>query len=93
MKEECKGYHGEQEEKYECSCSEKFQMIAKEAWKELLKDKIKAEIERTKGPHIEKLAELVTKASSEQWEHKMSAMMKHEEYKENLKDFFLCKDK
>lgn len=76
------GEHGE------CGCAEKFLMIADEAWKEVLKDKIKAKILEHKGQHLDELAEMVAKANGEKWKHKISAKTKCNEFKDNLKSFF-----
>lgn len=71
-----------------CDCAEKFLQIADEAWKEVLKEKIKAKILEYKGSHLEQLAEMVAKANGEKWKHKISAKAKCNEFKENLKGFF-----
>ena len=80
----------EQHEEH-CHCEEKFMKVADEAWMELLKEKIKAEIEKKQGDSLEKLAEIITKANSEKWRHKITIKSKCEEYKNNLKDFFSSK--
>lgn len=71
-----------------CHCAEKFLEVADEAWKEVLKEKIKAKIIAKKGEHIEKLAEIIAIANGEKWKHKISAKTKCNEFKENLKEFF-----
>ena len=71
-----------------CDWSEKFLMFADEAWKEVLKEKIKTIIEKEHGDHLEKLAEILAKANKEKWEYKITAKMKHKEYKETLKEYF-----
>lgn len=82
----CKGRHHHHEN--ECNCAEKFLMIADEAWKEVLKEKIKSKILTHKGEHIEKLAEIIAKANGEKWKHVISAKTKCNSFKETLKDFF-----
>lgn len=77
-------HHGEED----CNCGEKFLELADEAWKEVLKEKIKAKIVAHKGEHIEKLAEIVAKANGEKWKTIISAKMKCHDFKENLKDYF-----
>lgn len=83
---------GEKYEKFRneegCLCEEKFLMLADEAWKEYLKDRIKAKIAEKKGQHIEELAEIVAKANGERWKHKIMAKMKCHEFKENIKKLF-----
>lgn len=96
MKEEYCNIHNSHHEECcqkECSCdwSEKFLKLADEACKELLKEKIKAKMEKEHGAHFEKLAEMLGKAHKEKWEYKISAKMKHKEFKDNLKEFFSSK--
>lgn len=71
-----------------CCCAEKFLTIADEAWKEVLKEKIKTKILEKKGEHMEQLAELITTINGEKWKHKISERLKSDEYKEKLKEFF-----
>ena len=75
----------------ECSCAEKFLKLADEAWMEVLKEKIKSEIEKKKGNEIENLAEIITKANGEKWRHKISIRTKCDEYKNDLKEYFSSK--
>lgn len=84
----CGSHHHHHEEHEGCHCMEKFFEIADEAWKEVLKDKIKAKILMHKGEHMEKLAEMIAKANGEKWKLKISAKMKGTEFKDNLKEFF-----
>lgn len=85
-----KHYHHHHEEG--CNCGEKLLMIADEAWKELLKDKIKAKILAKKGDHLEKLAEIVAVANGEKWKHMISAKTKCNKYKDTLKEYFSSSD-
>lgn len=71
-----------------CHCAEKFLEIADEAWKEVLKEKIKTKIIAKKGEHIDKLAEMVAVANGEKWKNMIAAKMKCNEFKDNLKEFF-----
>ena len=99
----CGKMHASKEEEEKCSASmhhkecckpeEKFMMIAKEAWKELLKEKIKAEIEKNEKEHLEKLAAMTARASKDKWQHKMEAKMCYEEYRNELREFYLSKMK
>lgn len=82
-----KHYHRHDEEGG-CHCAEKFLEVADEAWKEVLKEKIKTKIIAKKGEHLDKLAEMVAEANGEKWKHMISAKMKCNEFKENLKGFF-----
>lgn len=80
--------HHHHDSEGECHCAEKFLAIADEAWKEVLKEKIKAKILMHKGEHMEKLAELVATANGEKWKHMISAKIKCNNFKDSLKDFF-----
>lgn len=72
----------------DCNCAEKFLELADEAWKEVLKEKIKAKIIAKKGEHMDKLAEIVAKANGEKWKNKITAKVQCHEFKEQLKDYF-----
>lgn len=76
------------EQKGSCCCAEKFLEIADEAWKEVLKEKIKTKILEKKGDHMDQLADLIATINGEKWKHKISARLKSDEYKEKLKEFF-----
>jgi len=70
------------------SCEEKFLKLADDAWMEILKEKIKNEIEKNQGESLEKLAEIITKTHCEKWKHEVNIKSKCEEYKKTLKNFF-----
>jgi len=80
--------HGHHHHDGECKCVEKFLEIADDAWREVLKEKIKAKIIDKKNDHMEKLAEMIAMANGSKWKHKISAKANDEEFKENLKKFF-----
>ncbi len=69
----------------ECDMHEKLLALADDAWMELLKEKIKAEIEKTNGQHMDKIAKLVSDANFAKWGSMINAKVKCNEYKENLK--------
>lgn len=77
----------EHEAEKSCHCAEMFLHIADEAWKEVLKEKIKDKIIAQKGEHIEKLAELIATANGEKWKHIMTAKAKCNQFKDTLKEF------
>lgn len=83
-----KMYPHYQDSEGSCHCAEKFLEIADEAWKEVLKEKIKEKIVAKKGEHIEKLAEIIATANGEKWKHKISAKTKNNEFKDSLKELF-----
>jgi hypothetical protein len=67
---------------------EKLLAIADEAWYELLKEKIKKEIEKSCGPRLDKLSKLVAEANNGKWAHEIQGKVKCDEYKRNLKAMF-----
>lgn len=84
----CHSKHHQCSEDGGCNCAEKFLELADEAWREVLKEKIKAKIIAKKDEHMEKLAEIVAMANRERWKHKIAAKIKCNEFKENLKEHF-----
>ncbi len=85
---ESKGHMFKEEEHCHCGGAEKLLHIADEAWKEVLKDKIKAKIIEHKGSHMDRLAEAIAKANGERWKHKISAKTNYHEFKESLRELF-----
>lgn len=68
-----------------CNMHEKLLTLADDAWMELLKEKIKANIEKSNGPHMDKIAKLVADTNCARWGHMIQAKVKCNEYQENLK--------
>jgi hypothetical protein len=64
---------------------ERLLALADEAWMELLKEKMKAEIEKTNGAHMSEVAKLVVEANCAKWGNMIQAKMKCNEYKESLR--------
>ena len=71
-----------------CNFAEHLLEIADEAWCELLKEKIKKEIQASCGEKLDQLAKLVAQANGQKWAHKMKGKALCEEYKNNLKKMF-----
>jgi hypothetical protein len=90
---QCCGKSHQQNAEKHSDCPKHFLELADKAWMELLKDKIKIEIENKKGAELEKLAEIIAKANGKKWKHKIAAEMECEDYKNTLKDFFTSSDK
>lgn len=84
----CGSHHHHHDTEGGCHCAEKFLAIADEAWKEVLKEKIKNKILTHKGEHMERLAEIIATANGEKWKHIISAKTKCNNFKDTLKDFF-----
>ena len=83
-----KVYHFHQQEDENCYCSAKFLDIAHEAWKEVLKEKIKAKIISRKGEHMDKLADIISTASGEFWKNKIASKSNVSQFKDSLKEYF-----
>ncbi len=83
-----KSYFKHHEHEHGCGCFDKFFAIADEAWKEVLKDKIKSKILEHKEKHMDELASLIAKANAAKWKNKISAKVKQNEFKDELKQFF-----
>lgn len=62
--------------------------LADAAWMELLKDKIKEQIEASSGKHLDQLAKLVTSSNKVRWENKMASKRVSSEFREKLCDYF-----
>lgn len=71
-----------------CDMPEKLLALADEAWHELLKEKIKAEIAKSCPDSMDKLARLVAETNKAKWAHTMKGKLKCDEYKNKLKEFF-----
>lgn len=55
-----------------------------DAWEELMREKIKAAMEKKKGAKMEKVAGLIVDAASDLWEGKMQEKEKWAEFEEKL---------
>lgn len=67
---------------------EKLIMISGTAWIDLLEEKVKLEIDRTHGEHMNKLAKLVVSSGVQRWTDAISFLHKREEFREELYKFF-----
>lgn len=84
----CGSKHHSCQESEGCQCVEKFFEIADEAWREVLKEKIKNKILSKKGEHLEQLAEIIAVANGERWKNKISIKIKGAEFKDKIKELF-----
>lgn len=74
-------HQGEQE----CNMHEKLLCLADEAWKEVLKEKIKQEIEKTSGAKLSALAKLVAETNGRKWAFMIQAKKGCEDYKTQVR--------
>lgn len=66
---------------------------ADEAWLEVLKEKIKEEIQKQSGAQLNKLAKLVAEANHKRWQDKMCAKKSECSFEETLEEFFYSEHK
>lgn len=71
-----------------CDFPDQLLEVADEAWMELLKEKIKKQIEATSGKKLDELAKLVNEANHSLWHGLFAEKRGTEEYKKKLNDFF-----
>lgn len=81
-----------------CSChhhgqkySDELLALADEAWMELIKDKIKEEIKKNSGEHIDRIASLVAKTNHARWKFKMDEKQNEHTYEDELHTLLFCK--
>lgn len=72
-----------------CNAPEKLLCLADEAWKEVLKDKIKQEIEKNSGAKLDALAKLVANANQQKWAYMIEGKQKCESFKDQVKEALL----
>lgn len=71
-----------------CDLPEKLIGLADEAWFEVVREKIKKEIEATCGDKLDELAKIVANTNNARWTHKIQGKVKCEEYKNSIRDLF-----
>ncbi|MBY0551610.1 MAG: hypothetical protein K2W95_30285 [Candidatus Obscuribacterales bacterium] len=69
----------------ECNLHEKLLCLADEAWKEVLKEKIKAEIEKSAGEKLTKLAKVVAEANGRRWQFMIQGKKACDDYKNHVR--------
>jgi hypothetical protein len=66
--------------------SEILLQLADEAWMEVVKEKIKEEILKQSGQHLNQLAKLVSTSNHIRWKEKMAEKKNVEDFEESLRD-------
>lgn len=69
----------------ECNLHEKLLCLADEAWKEVLKEKIKVEIEKSSGEKLTKLAKVVAEANGRKWQFMIQGKKACDDYKHQVR--------
>lgn len=59
--------------------------LADQAWMEVLKEKIKEEILKTSGKHLDQMAKLVSEANHKRWKEKLAEKKQLEDFDDDLK--------
>lgn len=77
-----------QQEEECCNLHERLLDLADEAWLEVVKEKIKKEIEASCGDKLNKVAKLVAETNKAKWGAKISAKQHCKEYQQNLLQLF-----
>lgn len=86
--ESCKTEEASCEHEGQCCFAKSLLALADEAWMELLKDKIKKEIELASGQHLDQLAKLVSGTNHERWMRKIGKKKAIAEYEKKLGELF-----
>lgn len=76
-----------------CDMPEKLLCLADEAWKEVVKEKIKKEIEKSSGAKLDAIAKLVAETNHRKWSYLIEGKQKCDEYKQQVKEAFLSLSK
>ena len=71
-----------------CDMPDRLLQLADQAWMELLKEKIKKEIEAPCGEQMDKVAKLVSETNKAKWSHKMAAKQGCHDYRHSLMSLF-----
>jgi hypothetical protein len=95
----CHGSEGSEYVCCDCGChhkshkhSDELLALADEAWMELLKEKIKEEINKYSSQHIEEIASLVAKSNHARWKCKMEEKKNHHLFEDELQNI-VCRQK
>ena len=72
-----------------CDVTDEVMGLADEAWEELMKEKMKAELEKAVGSRMNAIAAAGVAASMEYWESVMQNKAKCEEHKEKIRKAFM----
>lgn len=84
--DECCGHHHEHEE-HEMGCkAEMFFCLAKKAWKKLMVEKIKAEMDRMEGDRLSSLAKLIAETKMKKFRAKMDKKRAIEEFHKQIEE-------
>lgn len=80
----CGGIHGDKEHNF----AHELIQLADIAWMELLKEKIKANIAKSSGSHLDELAKVVAETNHIRWQNKMAKQKNIDNFGEKLHSIF-----
>jgi hypothetical protein len=69
-----------------CNMPEKLLCLADEAWKEVVKEKIKKEIEKNAGAKLDALAKLVAEGNHKKWSYLIEGKQQCDQFKDQVKE-------
>lgn len=84
----CHSHTCHEEHEEGCHFAEQLLEVADQAWMEVVKEKMKKQIESTSGKKLDDLAKIVTEANHARWKGLMAGKHCEENYKEKLRAFF-----
>jgi hypothetical protein len=84
----CSVCHGNHEGSEKGDFAGELLTLADQAWMEVLKEKIKKQIESESGSHLDNLAKLVAQTNQMRWKNKLEAKHGCHEFKDKLADLF-----
>lgn len=71
-----------------CDMPQYLLSLADKAWEEVVKEKLKKQIEAKSGAHLDKLTELVARTNSSKWHNKLTAKKACGDYQSQLWNLF-----
>lgn len=69
-----------------CEMTDKLMMLADHAWNQALIEKMKKELEKTHGAHMNEIAKVAVEGFAGYWKMKMEGKQKCEEFKEKVRE-------
>lgn len=81
-------HHGECHHHHHGDFAHQLLEMADDAWMEVLRDKIKQEIIKSSGDHLDKLAKIVSDSNKERWKHKLADQKGCHDFEDKVAEFF-----
>jgi DNA-binding ferritin-like protein (Dps family) len=84
----CSHEHHCHEHHHHGSFADQLIHVADEAWMDLLKEKMKKQIEAQTGKHMDELAKIVTEENEKRWKNKMTDKNFCDEYRDKINEYY-----